>query len=363
MLTNLCDTSTSELPTHRTLMGTIKIPKKKKTATGVTSNEKETWGDNAAGEGAGTPSAQSNLHDNVSVAVPFIDRLTVVAVITDKALGNAVHDAVWLNHQAKDEFKSAKKPKGFQRAWRVSLPSLLNSKFWPHLSYAYRKDSDGECFATKLRLDFVPVDLGAQGMAELDAYLWSNIEGGWSYFLKHGHVTRLDVSVDFPALTMQDFHYLHPQGLTVKEWRQNGALETFQAGKANGNHTSVYDRGAKRKAQNSEKPGKVGVRIERRLKKVHVPLKDLASYKNPLAGFDLVERCPGPPPGEAKPYIWDLFLAAANQTSLMHALALLPKEKKAIYRQHMEQYVQPWWKPAESWAHWPTMLKELMLAP
>ncbi|MDR3425831.1 hypothetical protein [Silvimonas sp.] len=342
-------------------MVTIKIPVKKKVTSGVTSNQKETWGDKPSAEHENTPSPALAQDKNVSVPIPFIDRLSVVAEITDKALAYAVHQAVWANHEAKDDFKATQKPNGFKCAWKLALPSLLNSKFWPHLSYAYDNTNDGISFATKLRLEFVPVDLGAQGMVELDAFLGSNIEGGWSYFIDHGHVTRLDVTVDFPTLTMQDFHYLHPQGLTVKEWRQNGALETFQAGKPAGHHTMIYDRAAKRKTKNSEKPGKVGVRIERRLKKVKFPLKDLASYKNPLAEFALVERCPGPPPGEAKRYIWDLFMAAANQTSLTHALALLPKEKKALYRQHMQQHVQPWWKPEESWAHWPTMLKKMML--
>ena len=107
-------------------MATIKIPSKKKAVIEVTSNEKETWGDNADTKHNNTPQVQLNPHENVPVAVPFIDRLVVVATITDKALANAVHDAVWMNHQAKEEFKSVKKPKGFQRAWRVSLPSLLN---------------------------------------------------------------------------------------------------------------------------------------------------------------------------------------------------------------------------------------------
>ena len=327
-------------------------------------NKQETLGDN------GKTDTQKIMEEEWGklpgpVVKPFIDKLVIIADVPSIEVGIEIHKAVWANHEDTDAYKGvtvkAPKPSGYARAWRLALPSLkLKSKHWPHLSYAYKKLNEKELSATRLRLEFVPVDLGPQGVSELDAYLSANVPDGWEFFMLHGKVTRIDVAVDLLDLTMDDFHYLHPQGITAKEWRLDGSLGTFQVGKEQGKRTRVYDRGAKRKAYNSDPTGKTGVRIERVLmKQKKLTMANLVELPNPLTDFTLVERCPGPPRGEKKSYIWDLFMSAANQVSLTQALALLPIEKRTLYRKHLKKHVQPWWNPKESWKHWPAMLESL----
>ncbi len=79
--------------------------------------------------------------------------------------------------------------------------------------------------ATRLRLDFVPVDLGPQGIQDLHIVLITLMPGGWEYFLKHGKITRLDVAVDFPGLAMDDFHFLPTKGATSTVFRQHFAAQ------------------------------------------------------------------------------------------------------------------------------------------
>jgi hypothetical protein len=61
-------------------------------------------------------------------------------------------------------------------------------------------------------------------------------------------------------------------------------------------------------------------------------------------------------------YVWQLFKRAADVEGLMGALALLPEEKRTLYRKHLDANKQPWWNPDAIWANWPKMLDELKIA-
>jgi len=186
--------------------------------------------------------------------------------------------------------------------------------------------------------------------------------GGWGYFVKHGRITRIDIAVDLPAARMDEFHALPKQGATIKVWKSNGTLQTFQHGTAKGNHTQIYNRKAKRIAQGKPWAGKEGVRIERRLIGQQLPLKHLSTLLNPFASLQLVTRHPAKPPEEPKDYIWRLFLNAAEHMTLSSALSTLPTEKRTVYRAHLKTQGIESWDVEAIWASWPAELEELKIA-
>lgn len=125
----------------------------------------------------------------------------------------------------------------------------------------------------------------------------------------------------------------------------------------------VYDRAAKRKAQGKSWQGKTGVRVERRIKKnLALPIKDLSGIANPFDPLMFVALPLNAPGKQVKMgYVWDLFRRAVEVEGLVGALALLPEEKRTLYREHFEAHQLSFWNPAGIWAHWRPMLKELGL--
>ena len=67
-------------------------------------------------------------------------------------------------------------------------------------------------------------------------------------------------------------------------------------------------------------------------------------------------RCP---PGEVKQdYIWQLFQDSAEKRGLEVALALLPKNKRTMYRQHLTSSKPIWWGPDTIWLGWKAYLEQ-----
>ncbi|MFA7441265.1 MAG: hypothetical protein WCZ66_09910 [Sphingomonadaceae bacterium] len=104
------------------------------------------------------------------------------------------------------------------------------------------------------------------------------------------------------------------------------------------------------------------MRVERRLIKQQLPLKELVKLPNPFVSMKLVTRYPHKPPQEAKEYIWTLFLNAAEHMTLPAALGHLPVEKRTLYRAHLKTQNVSWWDVDAIWGNWPTTLHELKIA-
>ena len=60
-------------------------------------------------------------------------------------------------------------------------------------------------------------------------------------------------------------------------------------------------------------------------------------------------------------YIWDLFRCTVEVKGLQAALAMLPEDKRTVYRKYLGAHGQPWWDPKAIWANWPVMLDELKI--
>lgn len=290
---------------------------------------------------------------------PFIDKLSVVLKIPEPD-GPSLYASLWKvidDPQLFVDAGSKAKFGHYKIAKRIVLPTETAPTKRPLLQCGYFGKA-----MTHLRLEFVPVDLGPDGLSQLHFALTVLMNNGWGYIVKHGRITRIDIAVDFPDVKVSDFQFLPLQGATVKQWGVNGKLQTYLHGKKDGNQTLIYDRSEKRKALDQDPTGKCGTRVERRIKNpAHHALAELKTFPNPFVGMNFV-GFPGAPPSEAKPYIWQLFCHTAASTSLGTALAMLPEDKRTAYRQHLKAHTVSWWDPNAIWANWSTMLDEMKIA-
>ncbi|MFS2325367.1 hypothetical protein U2P60_08190 [Brucella sp. H1_1004] len=332
----------------------IIIPKKK---TGTGSNKTETHPEKP----------EINIHQQAATTginslkypIPFIDKISIV-VTPDKERGHAMYQELITDLDQKLYFSDGPKPKGvYQFAKRIVLQTATQLKHYPLIQFRYVKEQK---LIERFRLEFVPVDLGADGMDELNIVLGGLIDGGWGYVRKHGKVTRIDVSIDIPDVSMENFLLLSHQAISSRTWSMGGSLQTIVFGKKAGNQTIVYDRGAKRKAKKQSDEGKQGVRVERRLSKLPpLNVAELIKLENPFAKLTLLENLPSTPPPSAKSLPqkgqWQMFCDSVQIRQLGNALALLSDEKRADFRKHIKQSAAPWWDPEAIWSNWENVLE------
>lgn len=288
---------------------------------------------------------------------PIIDKLTVTLTVPTKEHGIDMWKGHWTEEKDGGTFKPVRPSKGYNKAYRIALQSIASSKAWPFYEIAF----DNACI-TKVRLDIIPADLGPEGLFELHTVLMGLMDSGWGFFVRHGKITRLDVAVDLPHLEMDHLLYLPKKGLTSWQWLQSGKLGSYQLGKPKGNSTMIYDRKQKRVDKGKPWAGKEGIRVERRLKNLGMPLKGLSGLSWPFADLQLVRKIATPPSGEPKAYFWRQFLMATDHCGLAAAMANLPPKKRTMYRKHLHQHKAPMWDARVIWANWHTMLDELKLS-
>lgn len=329
----------------------VKITYKKPPSSNETqTTPKNTLAKTEKGPQAGPPSAGS--------IIPFIDRISVVLDVQAGQDAYDIHSNIWAQFNDTEVFKSASKWGKFQVGKRIALGSVLNHKKWPVLHYRYEVP-----VALQLRLEFSPVDLGPQGLTELHAQLMSLVPDGWGYFVTHGRVTMIEITVDVPHVGVDQFHVVPQQGPSAMAWKANGQMETLVLGKAGSNQTRVYDRGKKRIAAGQKWTGPPTTRVERRLRpQPAFALSALPAMPNPFSSMQLITPQTIPPPEEKKTYIWELFLDSASVRGLPTALKLLPVDKRTTYRKWLLKQPASWWQPETIWSHWPSVLAELKIA-
>lgn len=288
---------------------------------------------------------------------PFIDRIAVNAIVPDLAEGRDMWATFWQVKNMPDVLADVR-PKGSNKvSCRIKLPGIADTKKWPYFEVNFEQ----KC-VTKLRIEFIPVDLGYDGLVDLHAVLTTLMPNGWLYFIEHGRISRLDVTVDLPGLKLDQLMFLPKQTSTTKEWSQSGKMTGFQIGKKNGNHIQIYDRGAKRKAKGQPHAGKEGVRVECRLRYLKLPIEDLSQLSCPFGRLTPVHAYCDCPPFEKKLYLWQFFLDSVSLRGLPAALKLLPEQKRTRYREFLKQNVIEQWDLEGIWSQWQQVLGELRIA-
>ena len=288
---------------------------------------------------------------------PFIDRLVVTLKASSIKDGKQMKSAHFIAAEDSTIFKPTRHSRGYKRAYRIRLESVVDSTKWPFYEFAWNEDS-----ITRVRIDFIPVDIGRAGLIDLHAALTTLMPNGWRYFIENGRVTRMDVAVDFPQATMADFCPFPATSITTKTWTSTGALETIEFGKTKGNQTMIYDRKAKRIAKGKSSQGKIGVRIERRLRAPNLMLRDLPSLGNPFANLSASVNHVPQPACEKSQGKWLRFTYAAQVMGLAVALSTLSTLRRKAYRAHFKLYGVAWWKPEAYWISWTKDLLKLGIA-
>lgn len=298
--------------------------------------------------------------DIPKVSKPFIDKISVIVKPATTADASDIHDAFWASADDKSLFASASNVKigGYNTSKRLLLDSAVDFKRMPLLSVAYDKQKS---LMKSLRFEFVPVDLGPEGMEEMSIKTMSLMDNGWAYAVTNGTISRLDVAIDVENTNMEAFLFLADMATSTHYWQQNGQLESIYSGKPKGNQTAIYDRGKKRKAKGQKWDKPSTVRIERRLKNLGLKLNELPSLDNPFAKMTLTESMP-PAPSNGKGWEWLMFTDSVKVRGLTAALALLPTKRRTAYRDHLKKHQKIWWKPTESWNYWEQMIEELRIA-
>jgi hypothetical protein len=281
---------------------------------------------------------------------PFIDKISIVVTPLSGHEGD-IYNAIWTVLDDAEVFADA----GGKTKWGpfkvAKWITLKNGRVLFQFAYTGKK-------VVKLRLEFNPRKIGPHGLTELKSILIMLVPDGWEYVINHGNITRIDVAVDIPNARPSMFAVLPQQGLTTKAWAVDGKLETFALGKKKGNQTLLYNKKLQRLAQGKPWLGKSVTRLERRLRNPVIGLPGLHSLPNPFKGLLLTEVTADPPSGDKKPWVWDLFKDSVLQRGLPSALALLPKERRTLYREHLKKHAHPLWDPLAIWANWPAAVKQ-----
>lgn len=299
-------------------------------------------------KGLGPPS-------KVSLSAPFIDKISIVLNVP-KGQATIVNATMKSLLKEKATFTAAGNAakKGYTLAARVALPCLSHKKRFPLLQY--RNEGYDACF---VRLEFVPVDLGEIGIAQLIARLEPRIPHGWKTFLKHARVTRIEIAVDVSGVRMDEFLCLPKQAVTSLEYGPDGHAKTLYLGKKGGSQTRIYSRKQKRLAKKQGWDGASVVRVERSINLgSSFRLAELGSLPNPFTAMKMVPSLP-PPPNPGKLNQWSMFEDSVRQRGLVAALALLPAERAKSYKAHLAAYEVPWWDPLAFWGAWPGVAAHL----
>lgn len=276
-----------------------------------------------------------------------------------------IHSNIWTQIKDGKVFQSAGQ-NALKGGWRrAQLIALESSSYRPLLQYRWEgKGPTGK--ASRIRLDFNPRKLGAQGLIELDAVLISLWPQGWAYVIEHGRITRIDIAVDVPGIRMDEVLFLPNQGATEIHWSRDGHLQSFRHGQPKGNQTVVYSVKQKRLSKKQPWSGPSTVRIERRLRNPSPSkLPELGTLKNPFVGVSFT-MMPGPPPDEmakTKQWAWSMFEDSVKARGLANALALVPPYRRTKYRAHLKQHPKPWWNSDAIWANWPEAFLSLLKLP
>lgn len=287
----------------------------------------------------------------------FIDRMNVGIQFENGQEAADIHSNIWNMVADTTVFTQIKTVKTYSASWKMNLPSVADKRHHPKLHYRYDKP-----FATRIAVSLKPVDLGAEGMADLHSILVSVVDDGWGAFLHRGIVSELEVSIDLYGIDVNDLHPLPAKSTTKTTYSNDGKLETIYMGKKTGNQWRIYNKTAHRHAQ--KKPNYTGTRtrIERIERSLGIKVEELHMIKNPFLTLELLEMPLTPPPSlpESKQYIWEGFCALVQIKGLQAALRRLPKTHyRPMFRAWIKAHDAPYWEPAAIWKQWVPMLKDL----
>ena len=293
---------------------------------------------------------------NFTCPRPFLDKLVLNAPVMP-SLGESMSQSMQSAFKDYGVYPKATPSPGSARAVRIKLDSVIQAKHWPFFELQYKAG----CIS-KVRLDFVPVDLGPDGMLELHAALTPLLPNGWNFMLSDSKISRVDVAINLPGVELGKILALPDHLASTSTFSTKGKITGFWSGLPAGHQWAIYDRGEKRKAKGQDWMMKGGLRIERRLRKLGISLSQLLSLENPFKALTMGKQVSIPPDCFKKNvWFWEFFLVSARTEGVTTALGKLPPEYRTAVRKHLKAHEWEWWDPIGIWSGWAPMLKKLRI--
>jgi hypothetical protein len=297
---------------------------------------------------AKTSDAEPLTHHSVSK--PFIDKISVTLMLPSdvrEIVSQNLEDAL----QTPGFFQHARYSATYKHSHLIACEGTAE-----RVLFQFGRKGCGKSDA---RFEFNPHKTGSEGVFGLDYKLRFVFPNGWDDVVQIGRVSRIDIAVDVPDLTVDDFLYLPALGLSSERFRRDGHAKTLYFGKRGANQIRIYCKSDEQAAKGHPMAYSV-VRVEQTLVNLKSKVCELSQLPNPLKKMVMTEHCPVRPGWETSQR-WAMFQDCVHARGLTAALALLPQKRRTDYRKYLaEHQALEWWNPDEIWKHWPHAVQELL---
>lgn len=305
---------------------------------------------------------------------PKIDKVSLTVPVPEAELQNEATAVITsMNAAGKENGYLWAGGSGYKAGARIYLPTTLGFKKGTYMRVQVGPQDGAKNF---LRLEWNPSAVGLKGLAYLQQEFDQFLPDWRQRILDHGRVTRMDIACDFARIRVDDIivwsKKVQKYGMYTNA---QGETETLYLGAKESNQVVVYDRVAKLRQENQsdfKQAGTVMVmkpvpkypitRIERRQRKVSIPVSNLLEIDNPFSGVVVYQPVPHQFP--ATLYRYPAFRNACQMRGYKRALAMMPPAYRATYEKKLLASLAPWWDADSVWKHWPHALKNAgLLAP
>lgn len=210
------------------------------------------------------------------------------------------------------------------------------------------------------RIDFNPSHCDMEGVA---AFLLSVLPGGLQDVVLKGKVTRIDLTVDFTGIHIDDLLVAYPGMSVSRGYYKSGKTETlYMGGYDCAKQVVLYDKVQQVRHLNAKKhlkleiPSQPTTRLEVSLNP-GLGLTGLQTLGNPFLKLILAAVVSVPTHPEQA---WKLFMAVAKVRGAHDALLMIEdKYQRKVYRERLGCGSPLWWEPETLWNAWSVLLAAL----
>ena len=196
------------------------------------------------------------------------------------------------------------------------------------------------------RIDFNPSHCDMEGVA---AFLQSVLPGGLQDVVLKGRVSRIDLTVDFTGIHIDDLLVAYPGMQVSRGYYKSGGTETlYMGGYECAKLVVLYDKVQQVRHLNAKKhlkleiPSQPTTRLEVRLHP-DLGLTGLQTLGNPFLKLILAAAVSVPTHPEQ---MWKLFMAVAKVRGAHDALLMIEdKYQRKIFRERLGCGTPAWWTP------------------
>jgi hypothetical protein len=199
-------------------------------------------------------------------------------------------------------------------------------------------------------------------LTEVRQFLDHIVPGGYPSLIKRGVCTRIDLTVDVSGVAIDDLLLSHPNFSKSSGFYGCGCTETYYIGTSKSpRRFCFYDKLAETKRNNLTQlvkeplPEVPMTRIEVRLGQDPY-VAELASLENPFVSLQVASYNNDSAYGNEA---FQMFLDSCRWRGAQDALLRLSPRTRKKFRQRLAEGSSDWWRPAELWAQWPEVFRNI----